>query len=64
MDAFIMRQYIAARRDVLAGEGFDVDAMLAGVRDAPFAAAVLRRFIRVLVAPSTGPGAAARARPS
>ena len=58
-----MRQYIASRREVLASEGFDVDAMLAGVRDAPFAAALLRRFIRV-VTPSTGAGAAARVRPS
>ncbi len=41
-----MRGYIQARREPVAAEGFDVDAMLQGVAAAPVARAVLRRFVR------------------
>ncbi len=41
-----MRGYIQARREVVAAEGFDVDAMLRGVAAAPVAREVLRRFVR------------------
>ncbi len=41
-----MRGYIQARREVVAAEGFDVDAMLDDVAAAPVAREVLRRFVR------------------
>lgn len=41
-----MRGYIDARRDSLAAEGLDPAAMRAGVRAAPDARRVLRRFVR------------------
>jgi GMP synthase (glutamine-hydrolysing) len=47
-DADIVRAYLAARRPVLEGEGFDVDRMLADVVEAPHASAVLRRFAGLL----------------
>ncbi len=47
-DGAVMRQYIEARRDIIAGEGLDPDAMLASAGDAPFGAAVLRRFLAML----------------
>jgi len=49
IDAEIMRAYIASRRDVLAGEGFDVDATLGGVTEAPLARSTLRNFVRHLI---------------
>jgi GMP synthase (glutamine-hydrolysing) len=47
-DASVMRQYVEARRDIIAGEGLDPDAMEAAADDAPFGAAVLRRFLAML----------------
>lgn len=41
-----MRGYIAARRERLAGAGHDPEAIHAGVRAAPDARRVLRRFVR------------------
>lgn len=40
-----MRGYVAARRDALAAEGFDVQALLHDVAAAPVARQVLRRFV-------------------
>ncbi len=45
-DADVMRRYIDARRDVIAVEGLDPDAMWRGVEDAPDGAEVLARFVR------------------
>ena len=45
-DADIARGYVAGRRDVLAGEGLDPDALHAAVRDAPVGPALLRRFAK------------------
>lgn len=47
-DAYVMRQYIEARRDIIAGEGLDPDSMLSASDDAPFGAAVLRRFLGMI----------------
>lgn len=47
-DGLVMRQYIEARRDIIAGEGLDPGAMLSSAADAPFGAAVLRRFLAML----------------
>ncbi len=47
-DGPVMRQYIEARRDIIAGEGLDPDAMLSSAGDAPFGAAVLRRFLGMI----------------
>lgn len=47
-DRSVLRQYIDARRDILAGEGLDPDAMLSSAGDAPFGAAVLRRFLSMV----------------
>jgi GMP synthase (glutamine-hydrolysing) len=46
-DADVMRGYIDARRNVLAGEGIDADKLRA--EDAPGGAAVLRTFARLAV---------------
>jgi GMP synthase (glutamine-hydrolysing) len=43
-DADVARGYIAGRRETIAGEGLDPDALLAAVRDAPVGPALLRRF--------------------
>jgi GMP synthase (glutamine-hydrolysing) len=43
-DADIMRGYLVARRESVAGEGIDVDARLADVREAPEGPRLLRRF--------------------
>jgi GMP synthase (glutamine-hydrolysing) len=43
-DADIMRGYLKARADALADEGIDVEAILAGVGETPFAAAILTNF--------------------
>jgi GMP synthase (glutamine-hydrolysing) len=47
IDAAIMRQYIEARRPGLLAEGFDVDRAERGLGEAPEAAAVIDRFLRV-----------------
>jgi GMP synthase (glutamine-hydrolysing) len=43
-DAEVIRGYLAARREVLRGEGLDPDALLAGVRQSDHGRALLRRF--------------------
>jgi GMP synthase (glutamine-hydrolysing) len=43
-DADIMRGYLEARRQRVEAEGIDVDARLAGVREAPEGPRLLRRF--------------------
>jgi GMP synthase (glutamine-hydrolysing) len=56
MDADVMRAYIETRRAVLDGEGFEVDAMLAGIREADAARRTLVNFVRYLVGePGSGP---------
>jgi GMP synthase (glutamine-hydrolysing) len=47
-DADVMRGYLEGRRQVLREEGFDPEALLAAVRDAPEAASLLRRFAALL----------------
>jgi GMP synthase (glutamine-hydrolysing) len=44
LDADVLRAYVASRREILQAEGFDVDQMLAEVRDAE-AGRTLRNFI-------------------
>ncbi|MEZ4331915.1 MAG: glutamine amidotransferase [Myxococcota bacterium] len=46
-DAEILRRYVEARRDVLAGEGRDPDAMIAAIEETPELARVLARFGRL-----------------
>ena len=46
-NAGVMRGYIAARADALAGEGLDHRQLLQAVRPAPLARRVLRRFVHV-----------------
>ena len=43
-DADVMRGYLEARRERVAAEGIDVDALLADVREAPEGPRLLRRF--------------------
>lgn len=43
-DADVMRRYLEGRRDLLAAERLDADALLAEVCDAPGGARLLRRF--------------------
>jgi len=45
----IVRGYIAARREILAGEGLDPDALHRDVVDAPHARRVLRNFVTEFV---------------
>lgn len=47
-DADVMRGYLAGRRELLEKEGRDVPALIEAAGDAIEAAAVLRRFIRLL----------------
>jgi GMP synthase (glutamine-hydrolysing) len=47
-DADVMRGYLEGRREVLRGEGLDADRLLSEVREAPEAAALLRRFAALL----------------
>jgi GMP synthase (glutamine-hydrolysing) len=47
-DADVMRGYLEGRREVLREEGLDPEALLAGVREAPEAASLLRRFVELL----------------
>lgn len=49
IDAEVMRGYILSRREILAGEGFDVDAMLDRVTDARDGGEPLRSFVRRFV---------------
>jgi GMP synthase (glutamine-hydrolysing) len=43
-DARVMREYLSQRREILAEEGLDPDAMLAAVRESPEGDRLLRRF--------------------
>ena len=43
-DAEILRHYVEARREVLASEGFDPDAMIAAIEETPALARVPARF--------------------
>lgn len=47
-DAEILRRYVEVRREVLAGEGRDPDAMIAAIEETPELARVLERFRRVV----------------
>jgi GMP synthase (glutamine-hydrolysing) len=47
-DAEAIRAYLAARRERVSAEGLDVDALLAGIRDTPAAARLLRRFAELI----------------
>lgn len=46
IDADVMRGYIEARREILAAEGFDVDAMLARIGEGEPGRQTLRSFVR------------------
>jgi GMP synthase (glutamine-hydrolysing) len=46
-DAEVMRHYLAARRNALVTEKFDVEALERRVRDAPGGAAMIGRFLQV-----------------
>lgn len=52
MDGDVIRGYIGTRREILVGEGFDVDSMLASAVDAPQGRRVLRTFIERVALPS------------
>ena len=45
-DVEVMRGYLDGRREQVLAEGLDVDALRAGVRDAPAGPRILRRFAR------------------
>ena len=47
LDAFVMRGYLDARREILATEGLDVDALATSTHDAPHAVRVLHNLIRM-----------------
>jgi GMP synthase (glutamine-hydrolysing) len=49
LDREIMLGYIDARREVLAGEGFDVEALVASVIEADMCRRVLHNFVRHMV---------------
>jgi GMP synthase (glutamine-hydrolysing) len=46
IDAEVMRTYVETRREILEGEGFQVDAMLEKVREAEHGRETLRNFVR------------------
>ncbi len=48
-DGEVMRCYIRERRDAIAAEGHDVEALLAGCRDTPDGHTLLARFIQSVV---------------
>jgi GMP synthase (glutamine-hydrolysing) len=48
MDAAVVRGYLEARRDVLAQEGLDAGALLAGTDDGAAGASTLRRFAEIV----------------
>lgn len=47
-DAEILRHYVEARREILAGEGRDPDAMIAAIEETPELARVLERFAAIV----------------
>lgn len=47
IDAEVMHDYLSARRESLAAEGFDVERAQSEVRDTPVAAALIDRFVAV-----------------
>jgi len=49
MDAEVMRAYVETRREILHAEGFGVDAMLAGIREAEAGRRTLANFVRRFV---------------
>ena len=49
LDREIMTGYVEARTEILQGERFDVDALLAGITDGDLGTRALRNFIRHLV---------------
>lgn len=48
-DADVIRGYVETRREILANEGFGVDAMLDGIEDTALASRTLANFVRHLV---------------
>jgi GMP synthase (glutamine-hydrolysing) len=48
-DASIMRAYLTHRREILADEGFDPDALLAAVQETPEGDSLLRRFAALVL---------------
>lgn len=48
MDAAVVREYIVARRDVIASEGLEPDALLSAVDDAPAGRSTLVRFLSLV----------------
>ncbi|MFT3776356.1 MAG: glutamine amidotransferase [Minicystis sp.] len=46
MDADVLTGYVETRREILASERFDVDAMLAQIQDAEMGREALRNFVR------------------
>jgi GMP synthase (glutamine-hydrolysing) len=49
MDGGVLRGYIETRREILAGEGFDVEAMLKAVNDGELGRRTLQNFVRHIV---------------
>lgn len=49
MDADVMRAYVETRREILHAEGFAVDALLAGIREAEAGRRTLQNFVRLMV---------------
>ena len=49
MDAEVMRAYVETRREILHGEGFRVDEMLAGIREVDAGRRTLSNFVRRFV---------------
>lgn len=49
LDAEIMRGYVMSRREILIGEGFDVDALLASITDGTAGRQTLRNFLHHIV---------------
>jgi GMP synthase (glutamine-hydrolysing) len=47
-DADVVRSYLLARRQLLAGEGFDPEALHSAASDSPHGVALLRRFAALL----------------
>jgi GMP synthase (glutamine-hydrolysing) len=48
-DAVVMRAYLTHRREILADEGFDPDALLAAVQETPEGPSLLRRFAALVL---------------
>jgi GMP synthase (glutamine-hydrolysing) len=49
IDGFVMREYVRARREILDGEGFAVDRMLAEIGEGEPGRRTLRNFVRLFV---------------